>query len=96
LGFLAVFCCKGLDAQSRFYPVRDQMLTESLDGTWKIKVITGQVVPDSLSNWLDLSYDAQNWQDILVPGNLETQGLKMPEYGADLSDYTGLYRRKFD
>jgi beta-galactosidase len=96
VGFLAVFCCKGLDAQLRFYPVRDQMLTESLDGTWKIKMIAGQVIPDSLSNWLDLSYDTQNWQDILVPGNLETQGLKMPEYGADLSDYTGLYRRKFD
>ena len=94
--FLSVLCSKGLHAQSQFYPVREKMLTASLDGTWKIKIIPGQMLPDSLSNWTHSDFDSNNWQDILVPGNWETQGLKKPEYGRDLGDYTGLYRRSFD
>ena len=76
--FLSVLCSKGLHAQSQFYPVREKMLTASLDGTWKIKIIPGQMLPDSLSNWTHSDFDSNNWQDILVPGNWETQGFKWP------------------
>ncbi|MBQ5997561.1 MAG: glycoside hydrolase family 2, partial [Bacteroidales bacterium] len=40
--------------------------------------------------------DAREWRSIQVPGNWETQGVKVPEYGRRLSEMTGIYRRTFD
>lgn len=71
------------------------MLTESLNGTWKIKIFPGQQLPVALKDWTGSGFDASGWDDVTVPGNWETQGLKNPEYGRDLGDYTGLYRRAF-
>ena len=40
--------------------------------------------------------DASEWGTIRVPGNWETQGVKTPQYGRDLKQMTGIYRRTFD
>ena len=36
------------------------------------------------------------WRMLRVPGNWETQGVKTPEYGRNLSPMTGHYRRTFE
>lgn len=38
----------------------------------------------------------KEWRTVRVPGNWETQGIKVPEYGRRLSELTGVYRRTFD
>ncbi|UAY53818.1 glycoside hydrolase family 2 protein [Arachidicoccus terrestris] len=94
VGIMSVLFCVHLNAQ--FYPVRERMLTTSLNGTWKIKIIQGRQLPDTLDQWTKPDFNATGWDDVTVPSNWETQGLKKPEYGKDLGDYTGLYRRAFD
>ena len=37
----------------------------------------------------------QGWRTIQVPGNWETQGVKTPDYGRNLKQMTGIYRRMF-
>lgn len=78
-----------------FYPVRERLLTQSLNGTWKIKIIKGLEIPTDYHRWKDNDYDDKKWDNIIVPGNWETQGLKFPEYGKDLEPYIGLYRTTF-
>lgn len=78
-----------------FYPVRERLFTQSLNGTWKIKIIKGLEIPTDYHRWKDNDYDDKKWDNIIVPGNWETQGLKFPEYGKDLEPYTGLYRTTF-
>lgn len=84
-----------INSALKFYPVRERMVTKSLNGTWKIRVFRGLEIPSDLENWKENSYDDALWDDIQVPGNWETQGLKMPEYGVEVSEYTGLYRTVF-
>ncbi|MGC4235268.1 MAG: glycoside hydrolase family 2 TIM barrel-domain containing protein [Niabella sp.] len=94
----ALFCIGALamtDTSAQFHPVRERMMTESLNGSWKIKMFEGQDVPAELSDWTKTDFNVAAWNDVLVPGNWETQGLKHPEYGKDLGAYTGLYRRMF-
>ena len=37
-----------------------------------------------------------DWRYLKVPGNWETQGVKVPEYGTRLSETTGTYKRTFE
>ena len=83
-------------SEPKYYPVRDRMVTESLNGTWKIQLFKGLEIPSGLENWKEPTYDDASWRNIQVPGNWETQGLKEPEYGSAISEYTGLYRTTFD
>ena len=86
----------GIDtADKKYYPVRDRMLVNSLDGTWKFKFLDGLSIPSDLIGWEKSSYKTENWDNINVPGNWETQGFKTPQYGRDLGEYTGLYRKSF-
>ena len=78
-----------------FYPVRERMLVQTLNGTWKFKLIKGLVLPSEFINWNSPNYETSEWDEITVPGNWETQGYKVPEYGNQLDEYTGLYSRKF-
>ena len=80
----------------QFYPVRDQMYTQSLNGTWKFKLISGLTIPSNCKTWIDNQFDDSSWDNIVVPGNWETQGFKLPEYGKDLEEYIGLYRTTFN
>ena len=59
------------------------------------KIIKGLEIPTDYHRWKDNDYDDKKWDNIIVPGNWETQGLKFPEYGKDLEPYTGLYRTTF-
>ena len=86
---------KTLMDMPHFYPVRERLFTQSLNGTWKIKIIKGLEIPTDYHRWKDNDYDDKKWDNIIVPGNWETQGLKFPEYGKDLEPYTGLYRTTF-
>ncbi len=79
----------------QFYPVREKMYTQSLNGTWKIKILEGLTVPSDYHAWLTEDFNDELWENVVVPGNWETQRLKRPEYGRDLGEYTGLYRTRF-
>lgn len=46
--------------------------------------------------WQFLMNGDNEWRELKVPGNWETQGVKMPEYGRDLSELNGRYRRTFE
>ena len=85
-----------VSSEPKYYPVRERMLVESLNGTWKIKTFEGLHIPSELNKWNEPTYDDTSWSTIQVPGNWETQGLKIPEYGSSISEYTGLYRTTFD
>lgn len=78
-----------------FYPVRERMSVQTLNGTWKFKIVEGTSIPDELADWNTPSHNTSQWDDITVPGNWETQGFKIPEYGDMLGEYTGLYSRTF-
>lgn len=45
--------------------------------------------------WQFRLQESTEWSAIRVPGNWETQGVKVPEYGRDLKSMTGIYRRTF-
>lgn len=61
-----------------FYPVRERMITKSLNGTWKFKIVEGLSIPAEYSGWENPEFDVNQWDNIIVPGNWETQGFKMP------------------
>lgn len=84
-----------ISSEPKYYPVRERMLTESLNGTWKINLFKGLEIPARLERWKEPTFDDTSWHNIQVPGNWETQGLKTPEYGLAISEYTGLYRTTF-
>ena len=77
------------------YPKRDRLFTTSLDGTWAFKLVNGLTTPGELKGWNELGYDTREWDDIQVPGNWETQGLKSPQYGNQIDEMSGLYVRNF-
>ncbi len=81
--------------QKHFYPVRERLSLQSLNGTWKFKLVKGGTLPDELERWNEPGFNTAGWDDILVPGNWETQGFKDPEYG-DIEECTGLYSRTFN
>lgn len=83
------------EEQPNYYPVRDRLLTQSLNGTWKFKLIKDLNVPKEYQGWEQPTFNTSQWDNINVPGNWETQGLKTPEYGRDLEEYIGLYRTTF-
>ena len=95
-GLLASTITSFGSGQRHFYPVRERMMVKSLNGTWKFKLIKGLLVPNELSNWNTTDFDISGWGDITVPGNWETQGFKIPEYGNEIAELTGLYRTSFD
>lgn len=47
-------------------------------------------------SWLFRMEEESEWRFLRVPGNWETQGVKVPEYGRDLSRKTGIYKRTFE
>ena len=49
----------------------------------------------SLDGTWQLSFDGGEWCEVRVPGNWETQGVKTPQYGIQLTDHTGIYKRTF-
>lgn len=63
----------------KIYPKRDRLFTTSLDGTWAFKLVKGLDTPDEMKGWNEPGYDTREWDDIAVPGNWETQGLKSPK-----------------
>ena len=77
------------------YPKRDRLFTTSLDGTWAFKIVKGLETPDELKGWNEPGYDTREWDDIQVPGNWETQGLKEPQYGNQIDEMSGFYVRNF-
>ena len=77
------------------YPKRDRLFTTSLDGTWAFKLVKGLTTPDELKGWSEPGYDTREWDDIQVPGNWETQGLKSPQYGNQIDEMSGFYVRNF-
>ena len=79
----------------KIYPKRDRLFTTSLDGTWAFKLVNGLAVPDELKGWNEPGYDTRGWDDIQVPGNWETQGLKSPQYGNQIDEMSGFYVRNF-
>ena len=79
----------------KIYPKRDRLFTTSLDGTWAFKLIKGLDTPDELNGWNEPGYDTRAWDDIAVPGNWETQGLKDPQYGNQIDEMSGFYVRRF-
>ena len=83
------------DNRREFYPVRERMLTCSLNDTWKFEIFKGLEIPAEYEDWINPSYNDYDWYNIAVPGNWETQGFKIPEYGRDIEEYTGLYRTSF-
>lgn len=83
------------DGARKIYPKRDRLFTTSLDGTWAFKLVNGLATPDELKGWNEPGYDVSQWDDIAVPGNWETQGLKSPQYGNQIDEMSGLYVRRF-
>lgn len=83
-----------VDDQPQFYPVRERMLTKSLNGTWKFKIVDGLFVPAAIEGWEKPSFSTSDWDNITVPGNWETQGFKKPEYRYT-GEFLGLYRTQF-
>jgi len=79
----------------KIYPKRDRLFTTSLDGTWAFKLVNGLATPDELKGWNEPGYDVSQWDDIAVPGNWETQGLKSPQYGNQIDEMSGFYVRRF-
>ncbi len=77
-----------------FYPVRERMITKSLNGTWKFKIVEGLSIPAEYSGWKNPEFDVNQWDNIIVPGNWETQGFKKPEYRW-IAECLGLYRTQF-
>lgn len=67
----------------------------SLNGTWRFLMLPQSQDDNCPAGWLSDGFDDAQWSEIHVPGNWETQGFKRPEYGADLSSLTGLYRTTF-
>ena len=79
----------------QIYPKRDRLFTTSLDGTWAFKLVNGLDTPAELAGWNEPGYDTSSWDDIAVPGNWETQGLKPPQYGNQIDEMSGYYVRRF-
>lgn len=79
----------------KIYPKRDRLFTTSLDGTWAFKLVKGLDTPDEMKGWNEPGYDTRAWDDIAVPGNWETQGLKDPQYGNQIDEMSGFYVRRF-
>ena len=79
----------------KIYPKRDRLFTTSLDGTWAFKLVKGLDTPDGMKGWNEPGYDTREWDDIAVPGNWETQGLKDPQYGNQIDEMSGFYVRRF-
>ena len=79
----------------KIYPKRDRLFTTSLDGTWAFKLVKGLDTPDEMKGWNEPGYDTREWDDIAVPGNWETQGLKSPQYGNQIDEMSGFYVRRF-
>lgn len=46
--------------------------------------------------WMFQLEGEKDWQFIHVPGNWETQGVKSPDYGKDLKEVKGTYKRTFN
>ena len=79
----------------KIYPKRDRLFTTSLDGTWAFKLVKGLDTPAEMKGWNEPGYDTREWEDIAVPGNWETQGLKSPQYGNQIDEMSGFYVRRF-
>ena len=83
------------DGARKIYSKRDRLFTTSLNGTWAFKLVNGLATPDELKGWNEPGYDVSQWDDIAVPGNWETQGLKSPQYGNQIDEMSGFYVRRF-
>ena len=76
------------DAFKGIYPVSDKAQMQSLNGTWRLKVVKG-VNADKKVPSIDAS-----WGEIPVPGNWEQYGFCEPKYSFPDS-LTGYYRTEF-
>lgn len=77
------------------YPVREKTEILSLDGEWKFKYIKGLAISQEDMGFEQPGFNDNDWEYIKVPGNWEIEGYKVPEYGGDLMECMGLYRRLF-
>ncbi len=71
----------------------DPSQSMSLDGTWKIQVITAQQLAD-FGGFTSSEYNDRDWPEIPVPANWELHGFEQPSFGPP-SQTLGLYRRRF-
>ena len=76
------------DAFSGILPVTDRTQTQSLNGTWQLKVIEG------ISDKADVPQADTTWGTIPVPGCWETYGFCKPSYD-HAAALTGYYRTAF-
>ena len=76
------------DAFSGILPVTDRTQTQSLNGTWQLKVIEG------ISDKADVPQADATWGTIPVPGCWEAYGFCKPSYD-HAAALTGYYRTAF-
>ncbi|TWI69513.1 beta-galactosidase [Pseudoduganella lurida] len=69
-------------------------LSRSLDGDWSFRYIAGGVAGTDAA-FMEPRFDASAWPTIPVPANWELKGFAEPQYGDDLKEGIGLYRRTF-
>ena len=67
--------------------------TLSLDGTWKLRVVSNQELAN-FAAFIAPDYDDRDWPEIPVPANWEMHGFEPPQFESP-SPSIGLYRRQF-
>ncbi len=77
------------------YPVSEAVYTQSLNGDWDFKYISGEKLPDSDAKFFEREFSASNWGKIKVPGHWEISGKAPLRYGWEIVAGLGLYRTEF-
>jgi beta-galactosidase len=75
-------------------PVRTADGAQSLNGQWQFKYVASSDAGGD-EPFSKPSFDVGSWKTIKVPGHWELQGFAAPQYGDDVKEGTGLYRRTF-
>ena len=75
-------------------PVRISEGAQSLNGAWTFKYIPSSDVNDD-ENFYQPLFNVSSWKTIPVPSHWELLGFTEPQYGDDVKEGTGLYRRSF-
>lgn len=84
-----VFAVNRLDAHSdhRFFREKEGDLTEILNGLWKVRV--DQKPADRPIGFEKADYDAESWQDMMVPSSVQCAGLADHHYTNTIYPWDG-------